>query len=276
VIVTTQVEWTGRSFIKGIIERSAIDGQKVYHSDLEKAMRLYIQEHQSEFLPEGIDPVVIDIARALPETIVTNGVELDSSTDQRFTEYEFKQRERERNQRGLQWAWDTFDGAFQVAKQSTRGALELVRDAWDQSSSTTILWFLIVILTLSNAWTLMRIGASRDEACRRLENRKVEEREKWVQSIVAALLEELPTGKGHVLAQTAFQQQRQESLSTVYPMLGITHFDDHISTTSVVIPVETPVTMVPGRWQEEVERLQETLNAVEQRVKDLRGSLISV
>jgi hypothetical protein len=31
------------------------------HSDLEKAMRLYIQEHPSEFLPEGIEPVVIDL-----------------------------------------------------------------------------------------------------------------------------------------------------------------------------------------------------------------------
>ena len=28
-------------------------------------MRLYIQEHQSEFLPEGIDPLVIDITTAL-------------------------------------------------------------------------------------------------------------------------------------------------------------------------------------------------------------------
>ena len=32
VLVTTQVEWTGRSFIKGIIEKSCIDGQKTYHA----------------------------------------------------------------------------------------------------------------------------------------------------------------------------------------------------------------------------------------------------
>ena len=44
------------------------------------------------------------------------------------------------------------------------------------------LWFvMIVILVLSNFWTLMRMGASRDEASRQLESRKVEEREKWVQ-----------------------------------------------------------------------------------------------
>ena len=248
-------------------------------------MRLYIQEHQSEFLPEGIEPVVIDLIPA--ETIGVNGVQPDS----RITEDEFKQRERERNQRGLQWAWDTFEGASQVAKQSTQGALELVRDAWDQSSSTTILWFVIVILVLSNVWTLMRMGASRDEATRRLESRKVEEREKWVQSIVTALWEELATGNkdGHVLAETVFQHR--ESLPTaVYPTPTISHLGDdaHVETTlapeatmSVVIPVETSVTPIlestlTGEfkgWEEELQRLQGTLDAVEQRVKVIRESL---
>jgi hypothetical protein len=273
----------------GIIERSAIDGQKVYHSDLEKAMRLYIQEHQSEFLPEGIEPVVINLtAEGLLETVGVNGVVQPDS------EVEFKQRERERNLRGLQWAWDTFEGASQVAKQSTQGALELVRDAWDQSSSTTILWFVIVILVLSNVWTLMRMGASRDEASRRLESRKVEEREKWVQSIVTALWEELATGNkdGHVLAETVFQHHRESlaTTSSVYPTTATIVVDDaHVktmtvapeATMSVVIPVETTPASVleltlPGEskgWKEELEQLQGTLDAVEQRVKYIRESM---
>ena len=207
-------------------------------------MRLYIQEHQSEFLPEGIEPVVIDITAALPEISAMNGVQPDSPTDKRLTEDEFKRRERERNQRGLQWAWDTFAGALQVATQNTKGVLELVHDAWDQSSSTTILWFVIVILVLTILWTLMRMGASRDEASRRLENRKVEERERWVQNIVTALLEELATGKGHFLTEIVFQQQpdheqHQRTLFTVHPTPSIAHFDDDIlvqATTSVAIP----------------------------------------
>jgi hypothetical protein len=251
---------------------------------LEKAMRLYIQEHQSEFLPEGIEPVVL--LEGLSETISVNG---GVQPDSRLTEDEFKKRERERNQRGLQWAWDTFEGASQVAKQSTQGALELVRDAWDQSSSTTILWFVIVILALSNVWTLMRIGVSRDEASRRLESRKVEEREKWVQSIVTALWEELATGNkdGHVLAETVFQHRESLSSTDVYPTpIIISHDDDaHVETTvapeatmSVVIPMETPVleTTLPGElkgWKEELEQLQGTLDAVEQRVKVIRESL---
>jgi hypothetical protein len=251
-------------------------------------MRLYIQEHQSEFLPEGIEPVVIDLTEGLPEPVDVNGVH---QPDSKITEDEFKQRERERNQRGLQWAWDTFDGAYQVAKQSTQGALELVRDAWDQSSSTTILWFVIVILVLSNAWTLMRMGASRDEVSRKLEVRKVEEREKWVQSIVTALWEELATGNkdGHVLAETVFQH-REIPLSTPTPV--ISDGDDahaHVETTasvipeatmSVVIPVETLVTSPlvwksgdSKGWKEELEQLQGTLDVVEQRVKVLRESL---
>ena len=60
----------------------------------------------------------------------------------------------------------------------------------------------------------MRMGASRDEASRKLERRKVEEREMWVQSIVTALWEELAVGNkdGHVLADPVFQHR--ESLSS--------------------------------------------------------------
>ena len=248
-------------------------------------MRLYIQEHQSEFLPEGIEPIVIDLTEGLSETVGVNGV---LQPDVRVTEEEFKQRERERNQRGLQWAWDTFDGASQVAKQSTQGALELVRDAWDQSSSTTILWFVIVILLLSNVWTLMRMGASREEASRKLEVRKVEEREKWVQSIVTALWEELATANkdGHVLAETVFQPREIPSLTAVYPTPVNSDEDDaYVKTTvapeatmPVEMPAETPVSVshpvfLAGGWKEEVEQLQGTLDAVEQRVKDLRERL---
>jgi len=277
----------------GIIERSAIDGQKVYHSDLEKAMRVYIQEHQSEFLPEGVDPVVIELTSGLEVGDVGPGA--GSPGDKRLTEDEFKQRERERNQRGLQWAWDTFDGASQVAKQSTRGALELIRDAWDQSSSTTILWFVIVILVLSNLWTLMRMGASRDEASRRFEARRVEEREKWVQSIVTALWEELASGKkeGSVLAETVLQHR--ESLA-VYPTTASSSSstaaaaagggggggggDAQVTTMSVAIPVETAVLELSTGggdikgWEEEIGHLHQMLDTVEQKVKAIRESLV--
>ena len=51
-------------------------------------MRLYIQEHQSEFLPEGIEPIVIGLTQGLSEAVGVDDVQLDA----RLTEDEFKQR----------------------------------------------------------------------------------------------------------------------------------------------------------------------------------------
>ncbi|KAI0931166.1 hypothetical protein AcW2_000108 [Taiwanofungus camphoratus] len=191
ILVTTQVEWTGRSFIKGIIEKSAIDGQKIYHADLDRCMRDYIHAHQSEFIPEGVDASVVEevdlpvIESPQPESVERP---LTSETGAR------KSREFERNQRGLQWAYDTFEGTLKVARQSAEGLLELIKDAWEQSSSTTILYFVIVFLVISNIWTLMMVG-KREEVGRRKEMRKIEEREKWVQGVVTALWEELTTSR---------------------------------------------------------------------------------
>ncbi|KAI0756156.1 hypothetical protein C8Q80DRAFT_1092433 [Daedaleopsis nitida] len=190
VLVTSQVEWTGRSFIRGIIEKSCIDGQKQYHVDLEKAMRGYIHEHLAEFVPEGVD------VEAVEESVQAAAAEMPATPTRAQSADEVrKEREHERNQRSLQWAYDTFEGAWKVARQSTEGALELIHDAWDQSSSTTILWFIIVFLVLSNLWTLLIMG-NREEVGRRKEMRKMEEREKWVQGIVTALWEEMLVTRG--------------------------------------------------------------------------------
>lgn len=265
VIVTTQVDWTGRSFIKGdpdlssferdvlitagtgIIERSAIEGQKVYHSDLEKAMRAYISEHQSEFIPEGVDPaeLVPVIPPPAAETATTKATAAEIAQDP-------KKRERERNQRAFQWAWDTFEGARSVASQSTKGALELIRDAWDQSTSTTILIFVIVILIMSNIYTWLKMG-SREELGRRKEIRKMEDREQWIQGVVTALWDELAAGKGAPVG------------------LGVP-------------PAKTPA--VPSNiaaeldaiadWKGEVASLVKTLDGVEERIRRLRGTLHSL
>ncbi|CAK5276130.1 unnamed protein product [Mycena citricolor] len=187
VVVTTQVDWTGRSFIKGIIEKSAIDGQKVYHGDLDKAMRGYIKEHQSEFMPEGVDLA----AAAVPELAAeasTAAVNVAEPTEQ--------EKRKARQGRGLQWAWDTFDGAYRVAKTSTKGALELLRDAWDNSNSTSILYVLIFVLLLSNIWTYMRMGSAAEKTQRRHRERvRNEDREEWVAGVVTALWDELSSGK---------------------------------------------------------------------------------
>ncbi|KAI6133718.1 GRAM-domain-containing protein [Pisolithus croceorrhizus] len=186
VIVTTNVEWTG------LIESSAIEGQKQYHADLDKAMRI-----RSRPFTEGAEPGLDGVS----------GEEV------------WKARERDRNRRGLQWAYDTIRRS----------------EAWEQSSSTTILWFVIVALVFSNLWTLSLVG-KREEAGRRKEAKKARERERWVQEVVHSIWEEMSTRPS----------------GSFMPALQLGH---------------------PTDWKAEIADLRQALDAVEERVRVIRESL---
>ncbi|TFK18705.1 hypothetical protein FA15DRAFT_675088 [Coprinopsis marcescibilis] len=291
VRVTTQVEWTGRSFIKGIIERSAIDGQKTFHGDLEKAMRNYIQEHKSEFVPEGVD---VEASLAAPPALETNAAAIAEIKDGKAAQFGVseeernKQREHERNRRAFQWAWDTVEGAFDVAKRSIDGALELVRDAWDQSSSTTILYFVIVILVVSNLYTMVKMG-KKEELGRRKEMMKAEERERWVQSVVMTLWDELASGKKDTFAlrdaasekggparlqpQKPREEQSPDFSILVLPSTPATLVPSTVSVLDIVAtPLPVPIVGTVA-WKEELAQLQETLRVVEERVIAIRASI---
>lgn len=195
-------------------------------------MRVYIQGHLSEFIPEGMDE---EEAEAAQVADIAGGDILQTPKSPAEAR---KVREKERNQRSAQWAYDTFAGAAKVAKESTSTALELVGDAWDQSSAATIPWFIIVVLVFSNIWTLMRVGR-REEVGRRKEAMRIEEREKWVQGVVTALWDELNGRKA----------------------AG----DDGTAPTPVITP--------SSDWKVEIEEISKTLDAVEERVRNLRASL---
>jgi len=49
LLVTTQVDWSGRSMLKGVITKSSIEGQREYHKALATELRAYIKEHADEF-----------------------------------------------------------------------------------------------------------------------------------------------------------------------------------------------------------------------------------
>lgn len=205
-------------------------------------MRAYIQEHQAEFIPAGIDPAAITLVEAI-ESADESGKSAEPSSAEVG-----KLREHERNTRALQWAWDTFDGAYHVAKQSTKGAIELITDAWEQSSSTTILIFVIVILVFSNLWTLMRMG-SRVEEGRRKEIKKAEERDQFVQGVVSAL--------GAVK--------------------GLGPIDQVVTIGGTPQTQQPAVTGTPrSDWRDEVKQLMHTLDAVENRVRAIRENIKSV
>ena len=207
----------------------------MYHSDLDKAMRMYIQEHQAEFIPEGLDPTAVAPVEPLTPLAEVIGVpEFPISAEEAR-----KARERDRNRRGMQWAYDTLEGTYHVAERSTNGALELVKECWEQSSSTTILWFVIVLLVMSNVWTLALVG-NREEVGRRKEMKRAEEKERWLQGVVSGVWEE-------------FAMERARAGGGV---------------------VSVPLGPAPvGDVQTEVANMGKALDAVEQRVRAIRESL---
>jgi hypothetical protein len=213
-------------------------------------MRLYIQEHQTEFIPAGLDPASVVVAVQGDPAVATTptGRPTAPQNEEAARKEREKEREQERNQRSLQWAYDTFEGALSVGRQSAEVAIELVRDAWDQSSTSTILYFVIALLVLSNLWTLLLVG-QREESGRRKEMRKGEEREKWVQGIVTAFWEELAAGRQPGIFPPQAQQQQ---------------IQQHQQPASV---------QLPESWKEEVAELLGALDAVEERVQLIRKSL---
>jgi hypothetical protein len=277
----------------GIIERSAIDGQKVYHGELEKAMRAYINEHKSEFLPEGVDSAVIE---ATPEAAAPGPTEAATGSEGPQAAEDEKKTAGKRDARGLQWAYDTFDGAWQVGSRSAKGAIELIGDTWENSTSTNILAAVIVVLVISNVWTLMRVGTTRKAMNKKIEVRRAEEREKWVQNIVTALWDELEAGKREaaIIRNSVSNQAGYPSPyrpHTPHDLLEPpkSHDDapNQVNDPSLhqsYTPHDTlePPTLhdnrpssIPGpqAWKAEINDLRDTLEAVERRVHAIKESL---
>lgn len=189
VLVTTTVEWTGRSFIRGtsvaplglnhtckyshsqpflysaIIDRSAMEGQRVYHADLERAMRAYINEHRTEFVPDGEEEGAVQSIEAVAET-PSSPMSLHHP---RSPEDEKLERLKDTERRGLQWALDPLTGAGNVARQSFWGAIDLLGDLAESAPAGNIWLWLVLLLVVSNVWTLvsLRQANKREDMTRR-------------------------------------------------------------------------------------------------------------
>src|ERR1700761_9521531 len=147
-------------------------------------MKKYISNHLSEFLPEGATEGAV--AEEAVATLVESPTEVQPAKGASTTEA------RTTDQRGLQWALDTFTGAYKVGKQSASGAIELLKDAWDSASSTSLLYVVVLVLVISNIYTYLIAGRREEVGRRRAETRKSEEREQWIVDTVRVLLQELP------------------------------------------------------------------------------------
>src|SRR6266851_2714609 len=232
----------------GIIEKSAIEGQMAYHRDLDHAMRVYIQEHQNDFVPAGAAELdsgrmAVPVLRALglPAT-PTGGLSPVRQSGAARKESE-KEKEQEGKQGDLQWTHDNFDGALSSPQRVGAGVLRVIHKSWDRTSTSTstILSFTIVFLILSHLWTYMLIF-QREETIRRDEMRRTEERERWLQDTVTALWE-----------------------------LSVGHEPDSQATTAGS-PSVAPGGNLPDAWQKarEVAELSRTPEVVEERMRLLQ------
>ncbi|ODO10598.1 hypothetical protein I350_01195 [Cryptococcus amylolentus CBS 6273] len=164
VVVTTGVEWTGKSWIKGIIEKSAIDGQKTYHDDLKLSMLSYIQSHISEFLPPG--------AQASVDTPVsgTPAAEVAAAADKQTEAQEYAKKARKDRQEQdwgmVQAGVDSLvaggKGVVSGFKFCVDGLSDLIFPSGLSKQSVTTL--VIIVLVISNVWTYIAFSGGQQRS----------------------------------------------------------------------------------------------------------------
>nr|ODN96044.1 hypothetical protein L204_03735 [Cryptococcus depauperatus CBS 7855] len=172
VIVTTKVEWTGKSWIKGIIDKSAIDGQKAYHNDLKVSMLSYIQSHLSEFLPPGTRPEIESSSIARP-TLSRHGTSVQTPA-QEYAEQALKDRQ-EKGLWNLQVGVDSLVNGGKAVWQGLRACSASISEILMEKgfSIKDVMGFLIVILLISNFYTYLSLpGRSIEERLVARQNRK--------------------------------------------------------------------------------------------------------
>lgn len=143
------VPWSGYSLnYLGIIEKSAIEGQKQYHDDLEKGVRQHMKDHASDYHIEGAET---------EETTATSGVG-EAKTPTEAEQYAAENKAK--SPPPPDWT-DNFGLAGPVIKS----ALDIAGDI--PINSTTILSGLIIVLLVSNLYTYFAYSPKESSSVRR-------------------------------------------------------------------------------------------------------------
>jgi len=238
-----------------IVEKASLDGNRQYHTDLEKAMRAYINEHRTEFLPEGVDAALADQEAAAEEALFspTSPTGLIGPKSAKDLEG-----------RGLQWALDTFKGTSKVAKDSFSGAIDILTDSfsdlWSTSSTTAILYVVISVLVLSNLWTLRMVGKQEEVGRRKATERKDAERDRWIEDAVQSFIK--------------VQQGIQNAGVVPSPVAS-----SGPSSTAVITPpaaLQGASEQTLKQWTEEMTAISQAADELETRIARLKLSLQSV
>ncbi|TXT04993.1 hypothetical protein VHUM_03813 [Vanrija humicola] len=149
MLVTTEVEWTGKSWLKGIIERGAIEGQKQFHDDLATQMRAHMKEHPTEFAVAGADPTT-----EAEEEVVASPA---AATEAQEYAAQARRARQDRDYWVLQGSLDSVLSGFKSIASGVSTAADAVGDLigdWPISRGT-VMAVIIVGLLLSNIYTYL-------------------------------------------------------------------------------------------------------------------------
>jgi len=129
----------------GIIDKSAIEGQKQFHDDLDKGMRAHMKSHPTEFFPEGTSA---DLEEAEAENQKLSDAE----------EYAAQTRKNRQNQdySALQGALDSVLSGIKGIFGGIWTAIKSISDLLnlgDEGSKVVILGLLVLVLVASNVYT---------------------------------------------------------------------------------------------------------------------------
>ncbi|WVW81879.1 hypothetical protein I302_103877 [Kwoniella bestiolae CBS 10118] len=167
VVVSTTVEWTGKSWVKGIIEKSAIEGQKTYHDDLESGMRQYIKDNHSEFAMAGAEEDEVEAADEAQKD-----KEKEPQTEASAYANDMKKKRKDEDMGLLQSGLDSLSSGIKAIFSGIKGIGESIEDMLSDTPFRVqnLMGILIVLLVISNIWTYMSIdrGAVKERRIRKL------------------------------------------------------------------------------------------------------------
>lgn len=134
----------------GIIEKSAIEGQKQYHDDLEKGMRAHMKAHSTEFFVAGAED---DAEQAAADEAAAADEKLSDAE-----KYAAQTRRARQNQdySALQGALDSVITGFKAIFSGLQTAVESISDLLnlgDEGSKIVLLGLVILALVASNIYT---------------------------------------------------------------------------------------------------------------------------
>jgi hypothetical protein len=127
----------------GIIDKSAIEGQKQYHDDLDRGMRAHMKAHPTEFFPEG------------------SSADADPTEDEKLSDAEkyaaqTRQNRQAQDYSALQGALDSVLAGFKAIFSGLSTAIASISDLLslgEEGSKVVILGILVLILVGSNVYT---------------------------------------------------------------------------------------------------------------------------